>query len=95
MLWSAPQSWRHLETNPDSLRKKPNYLAIEAHRTRESSLATCTLLSSCKKKTSGDVAVEASGIEPYPALFEKQRRCATFVVKSGKGNELRANSLSP
>ncbi len=24
--------------------------------------------------------VEAAGIEPYAALFEKRRRCATFVV---------------
>ena len=29
-----------------------------------------------------------AGIEPYAALFEKRRRRATFVVKSGKGNEL-------
>ena len=32
--------------------------------------------------------VEAAGIEPYPAIFEKQRRRATFVIKSKKGNEL-------
>ena len=32
--------------------------------------------------------VEAAGIEPYPAFFEKWRRCATFVVKPGQGNEL-------
>ncbi len=38
--------------------------------------------------------VEAAGIEPYPALFEKQRRRATFVVNSKKGNSLRCNSLS-
>ena len=38
--------------------------------------------------------MEAAGIEPCAVLFEKQRRRATFVVKSGKGNELLANSLS-
>ena len=39
--------------------------------------------------------VEAAGIEPYPAIFEKRRRCATFVIKSKRGNGLRSNSLSP
>ena len=38
--------------------------------------------------------VEAAGIEPYAALFEKRLRRAIFVVKLGKGNELQANSLS-
>ncbi len=37
--------------------------------------------------------VEAAGIEPYPALFEKQRLRATFVIKSKKGNELICYSL--
>jgi len=39
--------------------------------------------------------VEAAGIEPYPALFEKQRRCATFVVKSKRGNGFGPYLLSP
>jgi hypothetical protein len=39
--------------------------------------------------------VEAAGIEPYPALFEKWRRRATFVVKSMKGKGFGSNSLSP
>ena len=37
--------------------------------------------------------MEAAGIEPASLDFVKRRRCATFVVKSGKGNELRVNSL--
>ena len=37
--------------------------------------------------------MEAAGIEPFSALFEKQRRRATFVVKSRQGNELMSNSL--
>ena len=37
----------------------------------------------------------AAGIEPYPALFEKRRRRATFVVNWLRGNELESNSLSP
>ena len=32
--------------------------------------------------------VEAAGIEPYPALFEKQRRRATFVVMPNMGDEM-------
>jgi len=36
--------------------------------------------------------VEAAGIEPYPALFEKRRRCATFVIKSKRGNGFGPNS---
>ncbi len=39
--------------------------------------------------------VEAAGIEPASFVFEKPRRCATFVVNSKRGNELERNSLSP
>jgi len=39
--------------------------------------------------------VEAAGIEPYPAYFEKRRRRATFVVNSMKGKGFGCNSLSP
>jgi hypothetical protein len=39
--------------------------------------------------------VEAAGIEPYPALFEKRRRRATFVVNSMKDKGFGSNSLSP
>jgi hypothetical protein len=38
---------------------------------------------------------EAAGIEPCSAPRKKRRRCATFVVKAERGNELQANSLSP
>ena len=38
--------------------------------------------------------VEAAGIEPAALVFDKRRRCATFVVKSKRGNEFRVNSLS-
>jgi hypothetical protein len=38
--------------------------------------------------------VEAAGIEPYPGDFDKWRRCPTFVVNSGLGNESTRNSLS-
>ena len=37
--------------------------------------------------------VEAAGIEPASLVFEKRRRCATFVVKAVRGNELQVNSL--
>ena len=37
--------------------------------------------------------VEAAGIEPASLVFEKWRRCATFVVKSKWGNEFQTNSL--
>jgi hypothetical protein len=39
--------------------------------------------------------VEAAGIEPDPALIEKRRRHATFVVNSMKGKGFGSNSLSP
>jgi len=39
--------------------------------------------------------VEAPGIEPYSAFFEKRRRCATFVVNSMDGKKFGSNSLSP
>jgi hypothetical protein len=39
--------------------------------------------------------VEAAGIEPDPAFFEKGRRRATFVVNSMKGKRFGSNSLSP
>ena len=39
--------------------------------------------------------VEAAGIEPYPAFFEKRRRRATFVVNSMKGKGFGSNLLSP
>jgi len=38
--------------------------------------------------------VEAAGIEPDPAYFEKRRRRATFVVNSMKGKGFGSNSLS-
>ena len=37
--------------------------------------------------------VEAAGIEPASAFFEKRRRRATFVVKSKRGNKLMGNLL--
>ncbi len=40
-------------------------------------------------------ALEAAGIEPYPALFEKRWRRATFVAKAKRGNGFGSNSLSP
>ena len=39
--------------------------------------------------------VEAAGIEPYAALFEKWRRRATFVVNSKRNKGFGSNSLSP
>jgi hypothetical protein len=39
--------------------------------------------------------LEAAGIEPDPALFEKRRRRATFLVNSNKGKGFDPNSLSP
>jgi hypothetical protein len=39
--------------------------------------------------------VEAAGIEPDAAYFEKRRRRATFVAKSMTGNGFGFNSLSP
>jgi hypothetical protein len=51
-------------------------------------------LSTLQKEALCRRLVEAAGIEPYPALFEKRRRRATFVINSMKGKGFGSNSLS-